>query len=61
VNCAAIPEQLLEAELFGYLQAHLLTHGKTRRGCSPWRIGARSFSMKLRAALIATEQITASH
>ena len=41
VNCGALPESLLESELFGHTKGSFTGHTKTIRGVLKWRTAAR--------------------
>ena len=46
INCASLPENLIEAELFGYERGAFTGAFNAKRDCSKWRKGARCSSMR---------------
>ena len=46
INCAAIPKDLIESELFGTRRVHSPGRPPTRKGSSRWRRGARCCSTR---------------
>ncbi len=46
INCSAIPDELIENELFGYLKGAFVKRPRTRKASSSWPTGAPYFSTR---------------